>query len=324
MRATFTHLLLLCIGFAFLVDAQADDKVSLKYIKEMKATGLRGMDVDGVIKLAEAGVSPQYVRDLKSMGMRNFDKNDAIRLAQAGVTAEYVKSAKMKYTRYFDANDVLRLFKAGVGLQYLKDMKGAHPHSLRHFDEKDLIALYKAGVPAEYIKDTRSLGLRHYDAKDAVKLHKAGVPAKYVKDTHRVGLRHFDADDAVKLHKAKLSAEFVRDAKGLGARDANAVIKLAAKTGHGMPVVAEAKPRSSRKHAHAFGMVAMSDVATVIGAVMLIGFAFFTIHKKRNLQAVKTGEDVDVRLAQFENRVNDLQDILLSIDDRLDRKLRRT
>lgn len=295
MSATFAHLLLLCIGFVFSVDAQAGDKVSLKYIKEMKATGLRGLDVDHIVMLAETDVSPKYVRELKSAGMRNFDTDDAIRLAQAGVTAEYVKAAKMKYTRYFDATDVLRLHKAGVSKAYLEDMQRVRSHSLRHFDEKDVIALYKANVPVEYVKETST-----------------------------VGLRHFDADDAVKLHKAKLSAEFVRDAKGLGARDANAVIKLAAKTGHSTYVVRKEKPRRSSTHSHVSGMDTMSNVATVIGVVMLIGFVFFTVQKKRNLQAVQTGDDVDVRLAHFENRVNDLQDILLSIDDRLDRKLRRT
>lgn len=294
MSATFFHLLL-CIGFVFSLDAQANDKVSLEYIKEMKATGLRGLDVDRIIKLAEAGVSPEYVHELKVTGMRNFDTGDAIGLAKAGVTVEYVKAAKMKYTRYFDATDVLRLHKADVSKAYLEDMQSVRSQSLRHFDEKDVIALYKANVPVEYVKETST-----------------------------VGLRHFSAGDVVKLHKAKLSAEFVRDAKGLGARDANAVIKLATKTGHSTYVVAEPKSRSSRKHSHASGMDSMSNVATVIGVMMLIGFVFFTMQKKRNLHAEQTGDDVDVRLAHFENRVNDLQDILLSIDDRLDRKLRRT
>lgn len=67
-----------------------------------------------------------------------------------------------------------------------------------------------------------------------------------------------------------------------------------------------------------------SNVITAIGLAMLIGFAFFTVQKKRKSHVSYAAGDVDVRLNRFENRVNDLQDILLSIDARLDRRIKKS
>lgn len=292
MRTTFTHLFFLCIGLVFVVDAQADDKVSLRYIKEMKAIGLRGLDVDHIIKLAEVDATPKYVREMKSMGMRNFDADDAIKLAKAKVTARYAKAVKINKLRHFDSGDVLKLQKAGVSQAYLGEMRNAGASSLRHFDEKDMIALHKAGVPAQYVKDTR-----------------------------KIGLRHFDADDVIKLHRADLPAQFVQEAKALGSRDANAVIKLAAKTGHTHVVV---KTQTRRSSSRSEKRTKIGHIATVVGLMMLVGFVIVTVQKRRNGNVVQTGDDVETRLTHFEHRVNDLQDILLSIDDRLDRRLKRT
>jgi len=323
MRTTATQIFLLCMGLMFTLNAQANEKVSIEYIRDMKATGIRGLDVDDIIKLAETGVSPQYVRELKGVQLRHFDVDDVIKLAQAKVKVSYVKAARVHGFRNFDSNDVLRLHRAGVTQEYLEQMQKAGVHHLRHFDEKDMIALHHAGVPAQYVKDTRNIGLRNFDTKDVVKLHTAGVSAQYVKDGHWSGLHHFDANDAIRLHKAGVPVEFIKEAKGLGARDANDVIRLASKTGHASVVV----QRTERKHrisTRSTFWEKASHGITMFGVVMLVCFAVFTFQKKRQVGVASVGDDVDVRLTHFENRVNDLQDILLSIDDRLDRRLKRS
>lgn len=322
MRTTATQIFLLCMGLMFTLNVQADEKVSIEYIRDMKATGIRGLDVDDIIKLAETGVSPQYVRVMKNVGMRNFDVDDVIKLAQAKVKASYAKAARVHRFRNFDSNDVLRLHGAGVTQEYLEQMQKAGVHHLRHFDEKDMIALHHAGVPAQYVKDTRNIGLRNFDTKDVVKLHTAGVPAQYIKDGHWSGLRHFDANDAIRLHKAGVPVEFIKEAKALGARDANEVIRLASKTGHASVVVQP--ERQHRTSTRSTLWEKASHGVTMLGVVMLVGFAVFTLKKKRYPYMTSVGDDMDVRLTRFESRVNDLQDVLLSIDDRLDRRLKRS
>jgi len=66
------------------------------------------------------------------------------------------------------------------------------------------------------------------------------------------------------------------------------------------------------------------NLITWMGLGILGCVAFFMIQKRKNVNVAQVGDDVDVRLTHFEHRVNDLQDILLSIDERLDRRLKRT
>jgi hypothetical protein len=61
-----------------------------------------------------------------------------------------------------------------------------------------------------------------------------------------------------------------------------------------------------------------------LAVVLLAGFGFFVWRRHVGEGDTGVDEDLNVRMTNFENRVNDLQDILLSIDDRLDRRLKRT
>ena len=75
----------------------------------------------------------------------------------------------------------------------------------------------------------------------------------------------------------------------------------------------------------------LDEVWSLAGSFLTIAFVllsggvlcFLYLRTKRQPEPQPV-EDIDARISTFEKRVDDLQDILLSIDTRIDRRLRKT
>lgn len=317
MRTTIINFCLL--GLLFATSAQANDRIDIEYVKDMKTTGLRNLDLDDIVKLAEAGATPKYVRDLKRLGLRNFDASDAIKLSNAKITVDYARAAKAIPMQNFDTGDLLKIAATDAPLSYLKGMKSAHLSRLQNFDESDLIKLYQAGITPKYAQGISNLGLRNFDANDMAKLFNANVSPEYAHEMKRVGLRNFDENDLIKLSNAKITTKFAREAKTIGMNDADDVIKLAQKFGDKIPLkAATSKPSSSTFHLNS-----IVNGASSLGLMLLLAYAAYRFYQKRATFSVPRTDDIDTRITHFEKRVGDLQDILISIDDRLSRQLNR-
>jgi hypothetical protein len=67
-------------------------------------------------------------------------------------------------------------------------------------------------------------------------------------------------------------------------------------------------------------LVHLTKIASAVCAVLLLGLGGYFLYKRRSVNL--SDVNFETRISNFESRVNDLQDILLSIDDRLDRRLK--
>jgi len=67
-------------------------------------------------------------------------------------------------------------------------------------------------------------------------------------------------------------------------------------------------------------LVHLTKIASAVCAVLLLGLGGYFLYKLRSVNL--SDVNFETRISNFESRVNDLQDILLSIDDRLDRRLK--
>jgi len=102
-------------------------------------------------------------------------------------------------------------------------------------------------------------------------------------------------------------------------RDADDVIVLAQKFGDKIPLItATSKPSSSTTHLNS-----VANGAACLGLFLLLAYAAYQFYQRRAAFSAPRTDDLDIRITHFERRVGDLQDILISIDDRLSRQLNR-
>ncbi|MFT5365156.1 MAG: hypothetical protein ACI8V2_000093 [Candidatus Latescibacterota bacterium] len=236
-----------------------------------------------ITTLASVGVTPEYIQQLKGLGYSNLSANELTTLYSVGVKPEYIKQIKELDYSDISTRDITTLYSVGVKPDYIKQIKEL---GYSDISIRDIITFYSTGVKPEYIKQMK-------DANQPI------VPGQHI-HVPEIHIPEIEVH-IPEIHIPKMNFQVPP-------------------TPAVPPVPAIASfPHENTNHIF---LLHMTNIASVFGAILLMGLGGYYIYKRRF--AVESEDNFDTRIADFENRVNDLQDILLSIDDRLDRRLKRT
>jgi hypothetical protein len=208
--------------------------------------------------------------------------------------------------------------------------------------ERDITKLSALQVPPEYVKEIQDLGYKSISVNDILKFWAIKVTPEYIREIKALGYKGISERDILKFWALKVTPEYIKRMKELGNgisdRDiakswspkiagSKVVIDGAAVSINGPDGVSIViNPKKHAELGHSFlSKIGSWATQLAIGICLIIAaggcVAYFTGPKsiKRDKSDI-TGK-IDERLSSFEKRTNDVQDVLISIDDRLNRKL---
>jgi hypothetical protein len=221
---------------------------------------------------------------------------DISTLAALKVTPEYVQEMRA-YFPNISAKDITSLYALKVTPVYLKEMRSLFPN----MSVRDVISLYALKVPPSYVKEIRDLGYDDISIREITSFYALKVKPEYIKQMREAG-QPVVAGQEVHIPEIHVQIPEIH------------IPEISVDLSH-----AHSEPSFLQKIAKVAGGIAMA-----LAVLFLAGFGFFVWRRYNGEGDTHVEEDLNVRMTHFENRVNDLQDILLSIDDRLDRRLKRT
>ena len=231
---------------------------------------------------------------------------DISTLAALRVTPGYVQEMR-SYFPNISAREITNLYALKVTPKYLKEMRSYFPN----IGVGDVTNLYALKVPPEYVKEIRDLGYSDISIREIIDFYALKVQPDYIKQMRESGQpvvpgQHIHVPE---IHIPEIHIPEIHIPK--------IDVQIPA-----VPAVPAVAPIPHENHYLVFKFSHWRSIISALGAVLLMGFGGYYLYTRRNVTPVS--ENIDTRIAEFEGRVNDLQDILLSIDDRLDRRLRRS
>ena len=223
---------------------------------------------------------------------------DITTLAALKVTPEYVQEMR-SYFPNISAKDITSLYALKVTPEYLKEMRDYFPS----ISVKDITSLYALKVPPDYVKKIRDLGYDDISIREITRFYALKVKPEYIKQMREAGQPVVAGQG---MHIPEIDVQVPE-------------IHISEITGAIAHANAHSKPSIFKTLAKVAGGIAMAFVV-----MLLVGFGFLIWRRHLGENDNRVDEDLNARITHFENRVNDLQDILLSIDARLDRRFKRT
>ena len=289
-----------------------------------------------ITTLASVGVTPEYIHQIQALGYKDISAHDITTLYSVGVQPEYVQQTK-KLGYNLSAHDITTLYSAGVTPEYIQQMisKGSSK-----FSAHDLTTLSSIGVTPEYVRQIRDLGYKEFSAHDFTTLYTSGITPEYIKQLKKSGQHNLSAHDIITLYSSGVSSDYIKQLKKPGQHKVHIpeihIPEIHIPEIHipevyvnvpNIDVKVKTNPVAASKYEYEYKTDSQSMWNTIAKNIAitlmlaLIGCAIYFIYRKRNV--VPATEPLDTRINNFEKRVNDLQDILLSIDNRLDRRIRQ-
>ena len=271
------------------------------------STDARSFSAHDIKTLASAGVPVEYIQQVQELGYKDISAHDITTLYHVGVVPNYIKDIKNLGYKDISAHDITTLYAVGVKPDYIKQIKKLD-YGHHNFSAHDLTILYSAGVTSEYVKDLKKSGQNNLSAHDIITLYSTGVTPEYIQRLKVSGQHgiHVPEIHIPEIHIPEINILVPN-------------IQVQVKTNAGNASQYQYENETSDKWFwKTFAKYAV--IALFLACLLLpIGFYFW---KKRD--QISVSDPLDTRITHFEKRVNDLQDILLSIDDRLDRKIRQS
>lgn len=254
-------------------------------------------------------------------------------LAALKVTPEYVRDMR-EFFPEITAREITSLYALKVTPNYLKEMRAYFPD----ISVRDVTSLYALKVPPNYLKDMR-VHFPEMSVRDVTSLYALKVPPSYVKQIRDLGYDDISIREITSLYALKVKPEYIQQMREAGepvvpgqhgSQFKVHVPEIHVPEIHIPEIHVSAIPgspsESSVSHKYTYKNI-FETIAQVVGTLLIVALLVFAARKylPSVLEQYRSGneEQIDVRLNDFENRVNDLQDILLSIDARLDRQLRK-
>ncbi|MEO8175089.1 MAG: M56 family metallopeptidase [Sphingomicrobium sp.] len=93
--------------------------VSPAYVRELEASGLRGLSPGEITSAAIQGVDGRFLRSMAAVGYPRLSLQDAIAMRIQGVTPEFVRSLQKRGSGKLSPRDVIRLRIVGPGARRL-------------------------------------------------------------------------------------------------------------------------------------------------------------------------------------------------------------
>ena len=137
----------------------------------MMHSGLRGLSIDELIKLKNAGVSPALARVVVGL-YPNATTDDVIELQIHGVSPGFVAAMRRDVAADLSTNDLVKLRIHGVEPEYVARMKDLIGTNL---SVEDLTKLRIHGVDPEYVERMKKEGFSRLTVEQLVRMRIAGL-----------------------------------------------------------------------------------------------------------------------------------------------------
>lgn len=235
----------------------------------------------------------------------NLSTSDITQLASVGVTPQYVQQIRALGYADISTNDITQLFVVGVKPDYIKQVKELGYDDI---SVSDITQLSAVGVKPDYIRKIKALGYHDISINDIVQWYVTGVTPAYIKQMKETGISNTKTMGAIPPIPPIPAISEIPPIPPIPAISHD----------HNLVIVHKSGSFVSKTFTWFNAFMA----SLIVGAI----FIFVNRHSKNKTFFSKSNsaDNLDTRLNTFEQRVNDLQDILLSIDDRLDRRLKRS
>ena len=211
-------------------------------------------------------------------------------LSVLGVTPEYVQEMRA-VQKDLSAEDIAGLYTLKVSPQYVQDMRA----QVGEVSIEDILTLSVLNVPAEYVRKIRDSGPPGLSMEEIGERYVLQVPASAATRE-----RTLNPIPEINIHIPEIHIPEIK-------------VHIPEPHGHAS--------HFDEQNAHIV-KVHTGPIARSLGMVLLMAIVAYVVYRRRS--ATPTTENLEMRMTSFTDRVTDLQDILLSINDRLDRRANRT
>ena len=271
-------------------------KVKPEYVRVMRSYFPK-LSAREIADLYVMKVNPEYLKETAEI-FQNASVRDISDLSVMNVEPVYIQNMHTFFPN-LSAREITNLHVMKVKPEYLRDMRVQFPN----MSVRDVTDLWVMKVPPEYVKQIRDLGYSDISIREIIDFYVLKVKPDYIKQMREAG-KPIQAGSIVpdfEVHVPKVKVNI-----------------------SSAPVVSAVPSFSSVDEIEYHRGISWFEiiVGTVSGIVLMMILRGYYVHRQRVDAA--NHRDMDDRITDFEGRVNDLQDILLSIDDRLDRRIHQS
>ncbi|MDA0745939.1 MAG: hypothetical protein O2954_05430 [bacterium] len=241
----------------------------------------RPLSTREISTLATVNVPPEYVQQIRNLGYSDISVRDIVQLWTVRATPEYVR--QIRELGYTDIS------------------------------VRDITQLSAVNVTPEYVRQIRELGYSDISVRDIVQLAAVNVTPEYIRNM-RAENPGISIRDIVQLAATNVTSEYIAKMKESGLANSKIVVRAKPRT-HERFIVHSSHTES--------GFFSNWLTQLVLGICLIIaaGGAVAYLNRSSRAPSSAPAENIDQRLSAFEQRATDVQDILMSINDRLNRRM---
>ncbi len=176
--------------------------VTASLIRSLRAAGWTPIPAKVLIKIADAGVDASYLAEARAAGFSNASIDDIIALRNAGVSGEFMQALAAERLLPMSTQEIVKLANAGVDARFVVGVRAA---GYTNLNTDDLVRLRDAGMDSGYLLGLRKLGYSNVDVSHLIEMLNAGVTLEYIQRinaSHVGGSRLVPVDDLIKLRNA--------------------------------------------------------------------------------------------------------------------------
>ncbi|HWW85336.1 MAG TPA: hypothetical protein VNZ26_17120 [Vicinamibacterales bacterium] len=199
--------------------------VTIDYIRELRAQGLRDLPIEDLVRARDHGVTGDYINTLKSAGYANLQLDQLVRVRDHGITPVYLDGMRRAGFNNLPLEDVVRAKDHGVNPDFVQEIRGL---GLNVANLEAYVRLRDHGVKATFVNELKAAGYSGLSADELVRLHDHGVTADYIADLKGAGLKDLTLEQLVRLHDHGITPGFINHAhaRGFNTVDAEELVRL--------------------------------------------------------------------------------------------------
>lgn len=154
------------------VFAMAVHDVSVAYIRDMNALGIRPDSEDKLITMRIHAVTPEYVRSFKDLGYSELSADKLVTMRIHAVSTDFARGLKDMGYNSVTTDQMVTMRIHGVSLDFIKEIDAL---GYDHPTVDQLVTMRIHAVSPEFIRKTRNLGMGNLSIDKLVNLRIHGV-----------------------------------------------------------------------------------------------------------------------------------------------------
>jgi hypothetical protein len=199
--------------------------VTVEYIRELRAQGLRDVPMEDLVRARDHGVTGDYITTLKAAGYANVQLEQLIRVRDHGVTPVFLDGMRRAGFTNLPLDDIVRAKDHGVNPDFVQDIRGL---GLTVSNLDAFVRLRDHGVRSSFVNDLKAAGYSGLSADELVRLRDHGVTGDYIADLRDAGLKNLTPEQLVRLRDHGITPGFINHAhaRGFNTVDADELVRL--------------------------------------------------------------------------------------------------